>query len=763
MKTLGVLWGPPTFWRKNMGINDWNISNIVMTILREESKYSYLRIAQELGVSEQSLSDWRKGVRTPQKQNIDTICQGVPSILPVSAHEHFLSILKDNFKNAGDLVVSRLTDCHTISDALSYLYTDFQTNLVHDKLYLLLNSHEGNELLREIILKKIHVNEKRTSTFQVEELGYIYQKELENKNIHWKLDLDHCFLIKFKDTSRKYSYKVLVDFNFNQKEHDQAGDYAEARDAARAYGVKMLLLFGSFPIPHNELRLFLDSNIYSEEIQMKELRKKRLSKDYIYSFSDTDAEMEAYANKYADLIIGQLMKYHSVIFKNILFETKRNMPVKMQNQYVFWDARYATRHHINFQTNRIEYYLNQSEIPRGGKAMAIGYMSFPGLLRLEKYFDHIYLMDNSNTSVKMFEQQLSEQFGEQNPRLLDKITFITFTSSMYSSLSDLHHLYHSIDFILIGSGSGSFIKKMKAYYQMCNSWLTNSGALYVSYLNQDFMYDFIDQVTSEQNLEFFPRIAEKRASAFLANTTEKYDLYCETYEFNELKDISEKYFTAESFFSYPLASILEGTNKRMLQNILKELDKEYSSKGFISKTFSNCRGYYLDAFLKKRMYPSLLMKIPEDLSYQLVPKDDIKDFQNHHLKLLLLAEPAAIQKQTEHIGLPREIYLFLLPDGKKLPETDQKEICLGTKKLRFLTIAEINTLGLEFQNIPVFLNSRDSHITLNKNYDSEIKGTPGNFYYLDNGTEKNIYKVSGNDLVQYLERQGFYESMISNE
>lgn len=742
-----------------MGTNDWNISNIIMTILRERSSYSYAKIAAELGVSEQSLSDWRKGVRSPQRQNIETICTGIPQMVNPQEHGAFLSDLKNKLKNAGDLVIAALNDCPSLSDALFYLYNDFQSHLVQDKLYLLLNSHEGISLLRDILLRKFQLNEKRTLNFKVEELGYAYQNELKSKNLRWKLNLNHCLLIKFKDDSKKYSYKVLMDFNFNQKEHASAGDYAEARDAARFYGVKMLLLFGNFQIPHNELRLFIDSNIYAEKIETSELRQKTHSKDYIYSPHGRDAEMELFANKYADLIIGRLKKYHSVIYKNIQFEKRRNPVAKNQPSYIYWNAKYAASQHVSFQTSRIETLLQDGSIPTGGQALAIGYFSFPSLLRLESYFDHIYLLDNSNTSVKAYEQHLSEH----QPQLLDKITFITFTSSMYHSISNIYQLYHSMDFILLGTGSGSLIKKMKAYYQMCNSWLNPNGSLYVSFLNRDFLFEYVDQNTTEQNFDFIPVPNTNHASAFLANTLEKYDLYCETYEFNELKAFSEKYFTAENFYSYPLASVLENSHKKMLQNILNELDKEYSNKGFLTRSFSNCRGYYLDAYLKKKMQPLITCDFPKDLECQTISHEEIRESKSSYLKLLLLAEPGSSQKQAEQTGLPFEVYLFLLPANKKLPENDRQKVCLGAKTLRFLSITEINALGLEFQNIPPFLHSCSSKIKLNKNYDAEIQDAAGAEYYLDNGSQETVYKISGKDLISALNRLEFYDAMIPKE
>ena len=62
----------------------------------------------------------------------------------------------------------------------------------------------------------------------------------------------------------------------------------------------------------------------------------------------------------------------------------------------------------------------------------------------------------------------------------------------------------------------------------------------MSFLNSEFLYEYVDPATAEQNFEFIPVINEKRGTAFIGNNTEKYELYCEAYHCNDIRDSAEK-------------------------------------------------------------------------------------------------------------------------------------------------------------------------------------------------------------------------------
>lgn len=513
----------------------------------------------------------------------------------------------------------------------------------------------------------------------------------------------------------------------------------------------MILLFGNIKISDEELRFFMDSNIYMEEIKLKEINAKDRSKDYIYNSPNTDIEMELLANKYTDILLGRLRKYFSVIYKNILFDSEKILNNKQKENYTFWDARFATRHHINFQENRIKELFECGKIPQNGYAMAIGYLSFPCILRLVDMCKKVYLIDNSNKSVKMYQEYIKNL----DPARSKKLVFITFTSGMFIPITKLYNLYYSMDFILLGSGSGSFIKKLQTYYLICNSWLKKNGVLYISFLNEEFLYQYVDRATAEQNFEFIPHDNEKRATAFITNSVEKYDLYCETYNCNEIMNVARKYFELITMYSYPLASVLIGTHKSKLQNILKELDKEYSKQGWQVKTFSNCKGYYIDAVLKKADGCQLSAMEENSEKTKKILFHDKEKFRKYYLKTLLLAEKTTSVDDCIKNDTSVKIYTVLLSTKKRLPETDNNEICLGDKKFRLLNISEINALGIEYRNISPFLKSSDTKITLIKNYDIELTEKENRIFYVGDGSTDGGYEIEQRTLISLLTKYAY--------
>lgn len=726
---------------------EWNISAIILESIRDWGNVSYAKMAKTLGCSEQTLLNWKKGMSMPRKSYIDDMCSKFPSLLK-NREEEYLAFLKGKFSDAGSKVKDALEYCDSVSSMIKYLYENLEKDADTDKLYNLFNDPDNFEFLKEIVMRKFQINKEKTQIFQMEILGDSEKKAMQNEEMGWKLNLDHCFFLRFKESERKYTYKVLVNFNFNQRDYEEIGDYAEARNATKAYGAKMILLFGNATIPDKEMNFWMDSNIYTENITSHEIIEKEESKDYVYSKSNTDNidfEMEILANKYADIVIGKLRKYFSVIFKNILFDARRPLTAKQKDSYIFWEAKYATRHHINFQENRIRSLLEENMISGNETALAIGYLSFPCMLRMANTYKKIYLLDNSNTAVRVYEQYLTENA----PELLEKVKFITFTSALFSAITEKYHLYCSVDFILIGTGSGSFIKKLQTYYQMCNIWLKNKGLLYISFLNNEFLYEYVDRVTVEQNFEFVPDIAEKKATVLICNNTERYDLYCETYECNEIRSMAEKYFQFEKMYSYPLASVLEGTHKSKLQNILKELDKEYSKNGFVNKNFSNCRGYYIDSVLKKNIGRRIYQEIPIGYEMKRIVFDDRKKYEQCYLKTLLLTEKTSSRIDGSNEKVIMEIYVIVLPTKKMLPETTNKEICIGARKFRLLEISEINALGIEYKNISPFLKTI-SDIKLNCSYDAELLQKKNKLFYIGDGSNDGGHEIKGSELLKLL-------------
>lgn len=736
-----------------MDINNLNSTKILIETLNNEFGINYNTIYEALNCSQQTLSNWRNGTSTPNKTSIDLICKTIPKLLKSEDQiQQYSSVLKTTFSDLGTTIRNSINACDSLDVLLKYLCENMSKDIKQDKFSRLFNTPTGNNLLAEIFNQKILINKEKYPIFQVEKLDIDSQKFAFPQNLICKFSADKCFILRFKGNGKKYAYKVLVDFNFNQQEYENMADFTDSKDTFKFYDVDMILLFGNVRISDREIALWINQNIYTERIDTREILLKNKSKDYIYSSSDNDFELESLANQYSDIVIGRLRKYFSVVFKNILFYDEKPLTAKQKDSNIFWDAKYATRHHISFQKGRISSFLPNSATT----ALAIGYLSFPCMLSFADKFDSVYLLDNSNTAIKTYEKYVSNNL----PEISKKIKFVTFTSALSYIATEQCKLYNSLDFILIGTGSGSFIKKIQDYYLLFNLWLKPQGILYASFLNKAFLYEYVDKITAAENFEFIPNIELNSATALISNNPEKYDLYCETYDYNELKNITEKYFSFIKMYSYPLASVLEGTHKSKLQNILKELDKEYSRAGFTSQTFSNCKGYYIDGLFRKQIGLSIFQELPDNLRSQITELSALSNYEDTYLKTLLLVEKSSLKINYVTPNIFAEIYVFVLPSYATLPETTQQEICIGTKKLRLLEVSEINALGLEYKNINPFLKSRNN-IKLNCNYDAALALKPNKYVYIGAGNVHQVCRIQTHKLLKLLDSYHYSEVQLN--
>lgn len=729
----------------------WNISKKIMEILKNEYSVSYSSFSKIIDVSEGTTLKWRNNETNPQSSNINNICSKLPEYLRRHhKEEEFFSQLVTEFSSISGIVEYNIKKCKTLEKLLEYLYMDFDTDLNNDKMHDLINNKYTNILLRRIFIEKLKTNFVHPVNFQIENLDNEKRNPLLHKESNWELDPEHCVVLRFKTKERDRSYKVLVNFNYNQEEYENTKDVKEARDAVKYYGVDMILLFPNITIPKDDLYFCMGCCIYIEEINMQELHSSIISKDFIYT-SEEDKEKEVLANKYADLVLGRFYKYLSVIFKNILFTQKRELTNKQQDSFVFWDAKFVMRHHINFQIERMKDLFFREGDRKLENVLAIGYQSFPSILQLADKFTCIYLLDNSIECINFYENYLRDN----HPELINKIRFLPFTSVLFDFISERYHLYGIMDFILLGTGEGSFIKKLPFYYLICNSWLKPGGKMYISFLNRDFPYEFVDRVTIEENSEYIPLINEKKAIAIVTNSTERYHLFCETFNCNGVRDIAEKYFKVVKLYSYPLGSIIQSTHRSRLQNILKEYDKEYSKKGFLTKSFSNSRGYYLDTVLAKYKGRWISVRKLEEPD----AKEEVfqEGYTKFYLKTILLTDVNVSVKTLLDSGQNIDIYAIVLPKEKKLPETDRNEVYIINKTLRLLNIVEINALGLEFKNISPFLVNSEKRVTLRLYYDNVINNIKDKFCYVGNGSSYlRGYKLSYEKLLELLKEYGYH-------
>lgn len=735
-----------------------NITKIILDLLKNDFNISNNQFRKCINVREQTITNWKNGSVKPNKTNIEDICNHLPSLLETEDNKNrFLERLQDNFNEENNDIFCLIRDYTSITSLLNYLYKEYEKDLKKDKLSDLINNSESNLQLRQIIINKFKINENKTPNFQVEEIEGT-NKSVLKKCFEMKLNLEHCLILKFRGKDNKYTYRILVNYNLNEDEYESIGDIKDAKDTFRTHDLNMMILFSNVIIPEKDIYISMrQNNVYIEHLDLQEIEDKKCSKDYIY-VEEIDKEKERIANKYSDIILGKISKYYAVIFKNLLFKNEITLPDKYVDNYIFWEAKFATRHHINFQTERIKVLLNEDKQGKDERvALAIGFLSFPIILKLAKLFKKIYLLDNSQESINYYERLLQNN----NSKLKDKITYILFTSGMFEFITTSYALYNSIDFIMLGTGEGSFIKHLRPYYLICNQWLKKGGQIYFSFFNTEFLYDYTDKLILKENFDFIPILNEKRAIAFFPNSSVKYELYCESKRCDELKSVTEEYFSIQTLFSYPLASVLHGFNKN-LQNILKELDKAYSSKGFLTKTFSNCRGFYIDGLFYKPIGNLLENFKFKDERLEYIEVNNSMEYKEKFLKTLLIIEKNKNPKNKTISDLLQSneticIYSIILPSNKRLPENNNG-ICLGGNIYRLLDIIEINLLGLEYINISPFFKINSDKVVVKKYYDIDINKpikSKKSYVYIGDGNRNSRYKVKQEHITKLLEDNGY--------
>lgn len=727
----------------------YNVTKEIFDVLKEDFSIKYSKIYEKVGVSEQTGINYRKGQTRPLEKSREIIYKGITEMLSSEQQESFAEKLKNRFNNAGNLVKEHLRQKKNLNDILEYLYVDFEKDINEDSKFKLLNCSDNEELLRQIIFEKLQISEKTSLNFQV--------RKLEDSDEIWNkrefaciMNPGHCLLLKVLKRGKSDTYNILVNFNYNSEEYKKVNTVLRLEDVKKSSTVNMILIFSNIHIPDEDLERCMEREIYIENIRNADVNRKR-GKDYIFTKTD-DKNLELAANQYSDMIIGKIKKYFSAVFKNILFENEKYSGNK-QNPFVYWEPKYATRHHINFQTKRLEEYMNAERNQASDMAVvAIGFWSFPSVLRLEKYFRHIYLLDNSNKCITCY----SEYLKKNHPQIAQKTSFITFTSTIFKYITDKYNLYHSVDFVIMGTGAGSFVKDIQTYYKMINQWMKTGGKFYVSFLNKEFPYEYIDNNSLEENIGYIPGADQTSVLAAPLNSSEKYGIYCSLCSCNELKDVAKKYFRILRLYSYPLLPLLQNEHKKRLQNILKEYDKAYSNSGFTERTYSDGRGYYVDAMLEKvngeRIEIRQAADVYENIKYKTVNGE--VGSEEKYWKTLLVTEVRTMGGKGKGSYFS-DITVVILPNYKRLPETDSGQIVLGNKKFRLLDIYEINLLGIEYKNISPFIFSKDHALQIKYCYDLQLEEASHEKICVGTGRYKEMCQLKKGELLEILKRNGY--------
>lgn len=735
-------------------MKEWNITKIIIETIYDECHIRYTNIYEAIGCSEQTGLNYRNGKTKPTKTYIPPICQGVNKLLNNEQKKLCIESWKKIFGGTNTVVNEQLEKKTDIESFLGYLYNSFESDQKKDDMYALLNVKANSKFLQDIFIQKMIEYTRSFPNFYVRNIEPILLKIGKVEEFEKHMGMQNCFLLELRTNKADEPYNILVNFNYlwSSVNEKSVVEILEISETLMEAGIKMSLLFTNKKISEQDVAFCIDKNFYIEQIQKHELHENQGIGNYV--FSKDKNKYERVANIYSDVVFEHIKKYFQVAYKNIIFTGMTE--IDKRYPFVLWQAKYATRHHINFQKERISEAIennihNKSEQETCSNkvvGMAIGFWGFSSILAKQEMFSDIYLFDNSLEVINKYKKLI-----RSDSSLKGKVHCIVFTTMLFNFITKRHELYNTVDFILIGTGAGSFCRNIHIYLQMCNQWLKPNGILYASFINKEFPCMYVDRKTQEENFEYIPQEGKKIIQAVPANLAEEYEMFGVVYECNELKNMVQNYFHILSLYSYPLTSILQSTHKNQLQNILKEYDKVYSREGFSEKNFSNSKGYYIDILLQKKIGKKIISKkieltqtIKEIELYNLSQKDIF------FCKTLLIKEIIKVPNE-----LVAQTIIIVMPSEKKLPESENKEIILGNKKFRLMNIIEINELGLEYKNISPF-NVSNLTCNVKRYFDEILENMPEKEVVVYNGSFDKGYRLKCGDLIQKL-RQYKYESI----
>ena len=701
--------------------------------------------------TEGTITNWRKGKTTPDEHSIRVSLERLPRFLGKTdgGEEKLIQYFRDHYRTqeAGGYIMDRLYGCDGIGELLEYLLVDYDNDRQADNLAEILRNKRYIPYIMQLLSEKAQLHVTEHKFFKVEKCSFTKE---DQDNI-MSMDPEACFVLKCSDSGSSYGYKVLVNTNFVPG--DNTLHIHRNQHAVKRYNVNMMILLTTARLDGEMISFYVNNNIYVETVEREDFEKRGAECSFAYN-TDLPAQYLVAVNRYCDLLWEKISKYFDVIFKNVIFEKldTKSVEKKRRERGLLWEAKFATRHEINFECERIKELLGEwpgSPAEKRDLAVAIGFVSFPVVLMLRQYFRKVIFLDNAYHCVSQYEKEYKDSTQGE---------FSAFTSAVGGYITGMYSLYGNVDLVVVGAGYVSFLKNPSSYYKYINTWLKNEGIVYLSLYNSEFTYDYIDRITLNENMDFFPESWDKQAKVNI-NRMGRYHIYCDMGHYDKTKEQVSRYFEIESMFSYPMASLLVGSGKAFLQNILKELDKEYSRKGIPleGKNFNNTKGCFLDVAARKRVGHGIRLvrfqeyeihhpySISRKAQFAALAEEGLREDGSNFVKVLICREDGANGAAY---------YLVVLPSNSQIPETEERMIDIQKKRLNMLTIAEVNELGFEIGNMSPFFECTRG-IQWKKLYDKSISRLADNYIFTGSGRCDVTLKIPGNVFMKKLEEFGF--------
>ena len=659
---------------------------IIKTILETTKDYKHLSNEELAGKIDCSTQSIRNWLK--EKTSMDARTRR-------KTQKYFLSSFNKDEKNEFmRLLNNNLEKIHIGLPADLYENTNFEYYIN----YLLFDYQKESEETKEIYLllntlkNNPYIEEVIRKKMEVNAKKYGFFRVIQTSSSDT--------LLEFWDLKQRYCYKVLISYYcmtpFSQNRNAALKHNIEK--LKKPYQADMILQFSFFEEQPETIFSCIKENLYIDKILPNELVKHTLGKDFVYINDEQHAKEILFANQFADILLAHLSKYFSVIYKNVFFSQSNLITHNNPNPFMLWQPKITEQEELNFEGELLENKIsgNQKDL-----LIVFGFSSFPLIFKLMHNFKRIVFLDTANKCISTYTDFIHSKFNNDE------------TNSFKFSLNKCECEFEFVE----------FTAAIASKYELAQS---------TTYLP-----------LKEDNRAL---VADSRQDNKMPN----YYVYCKHSDYHQLEETIKKFFLLEQIYSYPLSPYMSRFNPAIIQNILKQYDKEHSKTGVISnRCFS--RGYYIGAFAKKQK--GNLTSYPK-LNIQQTVKSNLEIHEANvlELKTILLKGKGTTDNCTT-------IYSVILPKNKLLPETKEAIIRFHSMDFDLLSVSEINRLGFEVGNVPPFFKIADSKISVQHYiyFGDEINSF--DTYLIESGNPYNKYLIDKENFSKYLNEYHYIEAI----
>lgn len=454
-------------------------------------------------------------------------------------------------------------------------------------------------------------------------------------------------------------------------------------------------------------------------------------------------------NQVSQAILNKVEKYHDIVLKRYLYDNN-NLSMKIANMNL-----------LNFQFNLVTEMVKESS---STNILLLGEYTISSIEAYTKYFDNVYVFSNSEEYIRKI-SILWDRKKEINKGFNACCYYLGIADSIVSKYNNY------FDIIVVGNGNGSFYSNLKKHLTYFNYMLTNNGKILFSVYNSEFDCNNLTNNILQSKLDY--TVIDDKAFYKLDGANKDFVLKCQNYNLKYIKKYLERFFKVNKVISYPFFSFITDSSSLDISDELSlfiENAIAYNAENIDSRV----QGYFLNIIAEKEInninesqfknIPMLKHKpifnktVQKNYLIEEMKKRDEEISEKNILKVVLFKNNADHEKKA----------ILVTYYGKYLSESNNGSVILSNQEYNFLTIKEINQLGIDAVNISPFILAEDSSvkryydIKLNlyvKYYKNLRKEDQINVYF-GNGTCENTCYMNICEFVNLLNDSGFESTTV---